>query len=134
MYLTCVSGKIDMDGVCFTYDDKTSVLRSIDLHINSGETVAIVGPSGGGKSTLCQLIPRFYDTDSGTISIDGIDVRKISKESLRKNIGIVQQDVFLFPDTIMENIRYGMPEATDEAVKEAAVKAEIYDDIYGNAG
>lgn len=129
VYLTCVSGKIDMDGVCFTYDDKTSVLRSIDLHINSGETVAIVGPSGGGKSTLCQLIPRFYDTDSGTISIDGIDVRKISKESLRKNIGIVQQDVFLFPDTIMENIRYGMPEATDEAVKEAAVKAEIYDDI-----
>lgn len=129
VYLTYVSGKIDMDGVCFTYDDKTSVLRGIDLHVNSGETVAIVGPSGGGKSTLCQLIPRFYDTDSGTISIDGIDVRKISKESLRKNIGIVQQDVFLFPDTIMENIRYGMPEATDEAVKEAAAKAEIYDDI-----
>lgn len=129
VYLTYINGKIDMDGVCFTYDDKTSVLCSIDLHINPGETVAIVGPSGGGKSTLCQLIPRFYDTDSGTISIDGIDVRKISKESLRKNIGIVQQDVFLFPDTIMENIRYGMPEATDEAVKEAAVKAEIYDDI-----
>ena len=129
VYLTNVSGRIDADGVCFTYDDKTSVLHDIDLHIKPGETVAIVGPSGGGKSTLCQLIPRFYDTDSGAVSIDGINVREISKESLRKNIGIVQQDVFLFPDTIMENIRYGRPGASDEDVKAAAVKAEIYDDI-----
>lgn len=91
--------------------------------------VAIVGQLGGGKSTLCQLIPRFYDVEEGNILIDGIDIRKISKSSLRRNIGIVQQDVFLFADTIYENIRYGKPSATYEEVMEAAKKAEIYDDI-----
>ena len=124
-----VRGRISIENVCFTYDDKTSVLDNINLEINEGETVAIVGPSGGGKSTLCQLIPRFYDVDAGSVKLDGTDVRNISKETLRKNIGIVQQDVFLFPGTVMDNIRYGRPEASDEEVHEAARKAEIYDDI-----
>ena len=124
-----VSGRISIENVCFTYDDKTSVLDNINLEINEGETVAIVGPSGGGKSTLCQLIPRFYDVDAGCVKLDNVDVRSISKEALRKNIGIVQQDVFLFPGTVMDNIRYGRPEATDEEVFEAARKAEIYEDI-----
>src|SRR5699024_9289848 len=92
-------------------------------------TVAIVGPSGGGKSTLCQLIPRFYDVSSGSICIDGVDVRKVTQKSIHQNIGIVQQGVFLFADTIVENIRYGKPDATEEEVYEAAKKAEIYDDI-----
>ena len=129
MVLQGVQGRIDMENVDFTYDDENSVLRGIDLHISPGETVAIVGPSGGGKSTLCQLIPRFYDTDRGVVRLDGHDVREVSKHSLRRNIGIVQQDVYLFPDTIMENIRYGRPDATDAEVIEAAKKAEIYDDI-----
>ena len=124
-----VRGRISIENVCFTYDDKTSVLDNINLEISEGETVAIVGPSGGGKSTLCQLIPRFYDVDAGCVKLDNVDVRSISKETLRKNIGIVQQDVFLFPGTVMENIRYGRPQATDEEVFEAARKAEIYDDI-----
>ena len=91
--------------------------------------MAIVGPSGGGKSTLCQLIPRFYDVSSGSIRIDGVDVRQVKQRSIHQNIGIVQQDVFLFADTIFENIRYGKPDATEEEVYEAARKAEIYDDI-----
>ena len=124
-----VRGRISIENVCFTYDDKTSVLDNINLEISEGETVAIVGPSGGGKSTLCQLIPRFYDADAGSVKLDGTDVRSISREALRKNIGIVQQDVFLFPGTVMDNIRYGRPEATDEEVFEAARKAEIYEDI-----
>ena len=124
-----VRGRISIENVCFTYDDKTSVLDNINLEISEGETVAIVGPSGGGKSTLCQLIPRFYDVDAGCVKLDNVDVRNISKEALRKNIGIVQQDVFLFPGTVMDNIRYGRPEATDEEVFEAARKAEIYEDI-----
>ena len=124
-----VRGRISIENVCFTYDDKTSVLDNINLEISEGETVAIVGPSGGGKSTLCQLIPRFYDVDAGCVKLDNVDVRNISKEALRKNIGIVQQDVFLFPGTVMDNIRYGRPEATDEEVFEAAHKAEIYEDI-----
>ncbi len=105
------------------------MLHGISLKIDAGQSVAIVGQSGGGKSTLCQLIPRFYDVEEGSILIDGIDIRKISKSSLRRNIGIVQQDVFLFADTIYENIRYGKPSATYEEVMEAAKKAEIYDDI-----
>ena len=124
-----VRGRISIENVCFTYDDKTSVLDNINLEISEGEAVAIVGPSGGGKSTLCQLIPRFYDVDAGCVKLDNVDVRSISKEALRKNIGIVQQDVFLFPGTVMDNIRYGRPEATDEEVFEAARKAEIYEDI-----
>ena len=124
-----VTGSIRVDHVSFTYDGTLPVLHDVSLDVAPGETVAIVGPSGGGKSTLCQLIPRFYDVTEGSISIDGQDVRHIQQHSLHKAIGIVQQDVFLFADTILENIRYGRPDATDEEVIEAARQAEIYADI-----
>ena len=124
-----VKGSITVDHVSFTYDGTLPVLHDVSLDVTPGETLAIVGPSGGGKSTLCQLIPRFYDVTDGSISIDGTDVRAISQHSLHKTIGIVQQDVFLFADTILENIRYGRPDATDEEVIEAAKRAEIYTDI-----
>ena len=127
--LHVTKGDIDVNDVSFSYDDDTEVLRNVDLHIKAGETVAVVGHSGGGKTTLCQLIPRFYDVTSGSITIDGEDIRDVTKHSIRENIGIVQQDVFIFADTILENIRYGRPEATFEEVIEAAKKAEIYDDI-----
>ena len=127
--LTDVRGDVDVEDVTFAYGDKTDVLHHVTLHIPAGETVALVGPSGGGKSTLCQLLPRFYDVDSGAIYIDGRDVRKLTQSSLRRSIGIVQQDVFLFADTIRENIRYGRPGASDEEVERAARQAEIYDDI-----
>ena len=123
---------IDIDNVWFSYEnDGVDVISGVNLRVKEGETVAVVGPSGGGKSTLCQLIPRFYDVDEGSIRIGGRDVRDMNLRSLRKNIGIVQQDVFLFPDTIAENIRYGRPGATDEEVIEAARKAEIYEDVMG---
>ncbi len=124
-----VKGEIKVENVSFAYDGELDVLRDVSLHIQPGETVAIVGPSGGGKTTLCQLIPRFYDVSEGSISIDGMDVRSVTQRSIHKNIGIVQQDVFLFADTIFENIRYGRPDATMEEVIEAAKKGEIYDDI-----
>lgn len=121
---------INIENVRFAYENDTEdVINGVSLHVKEGETVAVVGPSGGGKTTLCQLIPRFYDVGSGTVKVGGVDVRKISKEALRKHIGVVQQDVFLFPETIAENIRYGRPGASDEEVIEAAKKAEIYDDV-----
>ncbi len=127
--LTSVVGKVEVDRVSFTYDGALEVLHDVSITVTPGETVAIVGPSGGGKSTLCQLLPRFYDVSAGAIRIDGVDVRHLKQDSLRRNIGIVQQDVFLFADTVRENIRYGRPDATDEEVAAAAKRAEIYEDI-----
>lgn len=127
--LTDVKGEIELKDVVFGYKQEKDVLHGISLKIHAGRTLAVVGHSGGGKSTLCQLIPRFYDVEKGSIFIDGIDVRDVTKSSLRKSIGIVQQDVFLFADTVYENIRYGRPDATYEEVVNAAKKAEIYDDI-----
>ena len=124
-----VRGSIDIDHVSFAYDGDLAVLRDVSLKIQPSETIAIVGPSGGGKTTLCQLIPRFYDVTSGSIAIDGLDIRDVTQRSLHESIGIVQQDVFLFADTVLENIRYGRPDATLREVEEAAKKAEIYDDI-----
>ncbi len=127
--LSDVRGAISVKDVSFAYDGELDVLRNVSLEVAPGETVAIVGPSGGGKTTLCQLIPRFYDVTTGQICIDGMDIRDVTQESIHKNIGIVQQEVFLFADTIFENIRYGKPDATMEEVIEAAKKAEIYEDI-----
>ena len=127
--LVVTDGKIDFDHVSFAYQNGQKVLSDIDLHVTGGEVTAVVGTTGGGKTTLCQLIPRFYDVTGGDIKIDGMDIRDATKDSLRRAIGIVQQDVFIFPDTIMENIRYGCPEASDEAVVMVAREAEIYDDI-----
>ena len=124
-----VKGGISVKDVSFAYTPDVGVLHHVHLEVQPGETIAIVGPSGGGKSTLCQLIPRFYEVGEGSIAIDGVDIRKFTQRSLHQNIGIVQQDVFLFADTIFENIRYGRPDATMEEVVEAAKKAEIYDDI-----
>ena len=125
-----VVGDIAFHDVSFTYDEaKGSVLEHVNLHIRPGEMLALVGPSGGGKSTLCQLIPRFYEVTSGSVMLDGQDVRDIRLADLRGSIGIVQQDVFLFAGSILDNIRYGRPDATMEEVIEAAKQAEIHEDI-----
>ena len=122
-------GEITFDHVSFSYDDGTEVLHDVSLRIKPGETFALAGSSGGGKTTLCHLIPRFYDVTEGSVRIDGKDVRSLTQESLRRNIGIIQQDVFLFAGTIMDNIRYGRPDATDEEGAWAAAQAEIHDEI-----
>ena len=125
-----VDGDIEFHDVSFSYDEgKGDVLSHVNLHIRPGEMLALVGQSGGGKSTLCQLIPRFYEISSGSITLDGQDIRHIKLADLRGSIGIVQQDVFLFAGTILDNIRYGRPTATMEEVIEAAKLAEIHDDI-----
>ena len=117
-------GEIEFKNVTFEYpDDHNEVFSNLNLKIHTGEKVAIVGPSGGGKTTLCNLIPRFYDPTGGTITIDGRDIKKITLKSLRKNIGMVQQDVYLFSGTIFENIRYGRPDASRDEVIEAAKRA-----------
>lgn len=127
--LVCAGGHVQLEHVCFHYNEGSSVLRDINLDIPAGKTVALVGPSGGGKTTLCHLIPRFYDIVDGRILIDGQDIRQVTLRSLREQVGIVQQEVMIFAGTVMENIRYGRPDATDEEVIAAAKKAEIHRDI-----
>lgn len=132
IFVDRVDGEITFEGVSFSYSQDESadmVLSDIGLVIPAGKTTAVVGPSGSGKTTLCHLIPRFYETRSGSVKIDGIDIRDIDIASLRKNIGIVQQDVFLFAESILENIRFGDPDADDEAVMRAAAQAEMHDYI-----
>lgn len=130
-----LEGHIRFEGVSFRYensdalDHESRVISGLTLDIPAGRTLALVGPSGGGKTTLCNLIPRFYDVDAGAITIDGLDIRSLSRASLRRNIGIVAQDVFLFNGSIRENIAYGDLDATDEAIIEAAKKANIHDHI-----
>ncbi len=125
-----LKGEIDLEHMSFSYGpSQPTVLEDIDLHIPAGETMAVVGPSGGGKSTLCQLIPRFYDVTAGSIRLDGRDVRELTLGSLRRNIGVVQQDVFLFAGTIYDNIAYGKPGCTEEEVYAAAKRAELFDDV-----
>ncbi|TNJ65601.1 ABC transporter ATP-binding protein [Paenibacillus hemerocallicola] len=120
-----LKGDIRYSNVSFGYEGKENVLQHIDLTIRAGETVALVGPSGAGKTTVCSLLPRFYDHSAGTITIDGIDIRRMTLESLRSQIGIVQQDVFLFDGTIRENIAYGKLDATEEEIWEAARRAQL---------
>ena len=108
---------------------ENKVLKGASLTLNKGEIVSLLGVSGGGKTTTCSLLPRFYDVLEGRVTIDGSDVRDVTLASLRRTVGIVQQDVFLFADTIRENIRYGRPDATDAEVEQAARQAEIYDEI-----
>jgi ATP-binding cassette subfamily B protein len=124
-----VRGDICFDDVTFAYESGKSVLSHVNLDIPAGRTLALVGPSGGGKTTLCHLIPRFYEQRSGTITIDGADTRDVTMQSLRQNVGIVQQDVFLFASSVLENIRYGRIDATDEEVIDAAKRAHIHEDI-----
>ena len=127
--LTDVKGEIRYSNVSFRYQDGTEVLKNIDLYVHPGESLALVGPSGGGKTTICHLLPRFYDVTSGSITVDGKDVRSVTQDSLRRAIGIIQQDVFMFAGTVRENIRYGRPDASDEEVILAATRAEIHDEI-----
>jgi len=124
-----VQGNIEYRDVSFSYNSSERILNHIDLSIRAGQSIALVGPSGGGKTTLCSLLPRFYDVTGGSVSIDGIDVRDIRLESLRNTIGIVQQDVYLFSGSIRDNISYGRPDATEEEIVEAAKKANIHDFI-----
>ncbi len=124
-----VKGDIRFENVTFSYDGGVNVLSGVSLYIPAGQTMALVGPSGGGKSTLCHLIPRFYEVSAGRITIDGRDIQGVTLQSLRDSVGIVQQEVLLFAGTIMENIRYGRLDATDDEVIEAAKQAEIHEDI-----
>ena len=129
-----VKGVIDYNDVSFSYEKNETVLSHIQIHIDAGRTVALVGPSGGGKTTLCSLLPRFYDVTGGAVLIDGQDVRGLTLKSLRSAIGIVQQDVYLFSGTIRENIAYGKPDATDEEIVVAAKKANIHEFVMGLEG
>ena len=125
-----VKGDVCYDNVSFHYsDDNKTVLSQVSIHIPAGKSVALVGPSGGGKTTICSLLPRFYDVTAGKVTIDGKDVRDHTLKSLRNQIGMVQQDVYLFDGTIRENIAYGKPDATDEEIKEAARRANMDDFI-----
>lgn len=125
--LISVEGNIDFVGAEFSYDESAEVLHGVSLSVKKGQKLALVGPSGGGKTTMCHLIPRFYKLSGGDITIDGKSINSLTMDSLRKNIGIVQQDVFLFNGSIKENILYGRLDATDEEVVEAAKRANIHD-------
>lgn len=125
--LTNVKGDVSYDHVTFRYNDDEPVLSDVSFKIPAGRSIALVGPSGGGKTTICSLLPRFYELTDGKITIDGEDIRDFTLESLRKNIGIVQQDVYLFCGTVRENIAYGKPDASDEEIIEAAKNANIHD-------
>ncbi|MBW7573791.1 ABC transporter ATP-binding protein [Caproiciproducens faecalis] len=129
--LKSVKGDLQYQNVSFSYDSANDVLENINISIEAGKTVALVGPSGGGKTTLCSLLPRFYDVTGGSVKIDGTDVRDIKLKSLRSAIGIVQQDVYMFAGSIKENIAYGKPDATDEEIITAARNANIHDFIAG---
>ncbi len=124
-----VKGHINFENVTFSYNDHEKVLNNIKLDIDAGKTLALVGPSGGGKTTLCHLIPRFYEVDEGRITIDGKDIKEVKVKSLRENIGLVSQDVFLFAGTIRDNIMYGNVSASEEELINAAKNAEIHDFI-----
>lgn len=126
-----VRGHVEYRNVTFAYDKDEPVLQGFSLDIPAGSTVALVGPSGGGKTTTCSLLPRFYDVDGGAVLVDGIDVRDVTVESLRAAIGIVQQDVYLFGGTVRDNIAYGRAGATDEEIAEAARKANALEFIEG---
>ena len=127
--LQSAKGEVSFENVCFSYSNGIPVLTDINISIKPGQKFALVGPSGGGKTTFCQLIPRFYDVSSGSVKVDGHDVRELTQNSLRRNIGMIQQDVFMFAGTVRENIRYGRPDATDEEIVRAAVRAEIHSEI-----
>ena len=129
--LQVTAGNIRYENVDFAYEESSPVLRDFDLNIPAGQTVALVGPSGGGKTTICNLLPRFYDVQRGRITIDGTDIRDVTQQSLRHAIGIVQQDVYLFDTTFRENIAYGKPGAAEEEIVEAAKNARIHDFIIG---
>lgn len=124
-------GDIKFENVTFGYEEDKTILDNISFELKAGEMTAFVGPSGAGKTTICSLIPRFYDVQSGSISIDGIDIRDMTKRSLREQIGIVQQDVFLFTGTIRENIAYGKREATEEEIQNALKKAHLEEFVQG---
>ena len=128
MDIGCVKGDIALNDVSFTYDS-VEVLHDVTLRAEAGKTLALIGPSGGGKTTISQLIMRFYDVSGGSVTVDGRDVRGVTQASLRRNIGIIQQDVYMFAGTVRENIRYGRPDASDEEIVEAARLAELHDEI-----
>ena len=127
--LGAVRGEVEYRDVSFAYYNGRVILRNINLKLKPGESLALVGPSGGGKTTLSNLLPRFYDVTEGAVLVDGQDVRGVTQQSLRRNIGVIAQEVFLFADTIRENIRYGRPDAADAEIEEAAKRAEIHDEI-----
>jgi ATP-binding cassette subfamily B protein len=129
MTLKSVKGDIRFENLSFSYDDQAHILKDINVEIRAGETVALVGPTGAGKTTFCHLIPRFYEPQQGRITVDGYDINSLTLESLRENVGLIQQDVFLFTGTIKDNISYGRPDATDAEIQDAAMRAEIHDFI-----